>query len=191
MFQLCSYQGVLTDWSLRWTNQIHFCPSLTNQITGLSHGATSTTSELILQRKRKTSDSFSTDSWHLHLIRTKIVTFSLLCNCGDICCSLCLMVSAITLASRLFMCSPLCSYCQQTMLHLLDHYIFFDTVYRHFPFPFVFTVNISSVHHTFPTISTSYFHTVKNVWWWWLLLWSSHRNQRVYVTRAGTDPRCN
>lgn len=37
------------------------------------------------------------------------LTFGLLCNRGSSCCSRCLTVSAITLASRLLMCSPLCS----------------------------------------------------------------------------------
>lgn len=42
------------------------------------------------------------------------VTFGLFCNRGNSCCIRCLTMSAISLASRVLMCSPLCSCCQHT-----------------------------------------------------------------------------
>lgn len=51
--------------------------------------------------------SQSVKTWH-----PQWHTFGLFCGCGNRWCNRCLTVSAIVLASRLLMCSPLCSCCK-------------------------------------------------------------------------------
>lgn len=115
LLQLWSYKGVF-DWWVTWPIECTSAPFWPIRL--LAH--------LPKQRLRlfHHNSSYVNDreNVRLPLIRfeskvNRQGTFGLLCNCGNSCCSLCLMVSAITLASRLLMCSALCSCCQRVYFY--------------------------------------------------------------------------
>lgn len=81
------------------------------------------------------------------------------------------MVSAITLASRLLMGSPLCSYCQHTILHLLDQEPIFDATYGHVPFSRTSIKRVYS-QHQFRVLILTHF-----------LLWKTYFNLRMSLTK--------